>query len=315
MKRLVLAFLVFVGGGAKAETSASRLWADLQQKDFVKTAPYPVLLIDRDDLEWRFVAAHATGDARKREQIIRDYVREKTGVLITENAAANFEPYLTVLKEAATAMPAMTDDFSTIQVCVVFPFDPNRNQRLEIERLLQLQTAEAYGDRTYDQLRPRMSYEDSVLFSMLHEIGHCLDRTYFPRIARGDSDPYTIHQGEAFAETLGALLMVKEGREEVIDARIALRSVYTYFMEPFFVRHPQNGLGSESYVYGGLIYYLAPVLRGVAGDIRSGVEDLRKRSIAEILDRALEIVAEKDVDGRTFTAIYASYAEGAKSRR
>ena len=91
-----------------AQTSYSRL-LERVQATYLSSSSYPILIMDRDDLEWRFARAGAVGERETptRIAIVRAYVEEKTRVKISENAAANFEPYLTILKDAAVAMPAL----------------------------------------------------------------------------------------------------------------------------------------------------------------------------------------------------------------
>ena len=223
IKLLFLAlFVSFHAPSANAQTSYSRLLARIHSTYLPReAAPYPILIMDRDDLEWRFALAGATGsDSAPRIAIVRAYVEEKTGVRISENAATNFEPYLTILKDAAVAMPAIKDGtYAEPEMCAVFPPDANRNQRLEHERVLQLKVAEAYGTHSFAALRETLSYDDAVLFSILHEAGHCLDRFYFPKLLEEGPDASGIHLSESFAEIASAFLMAKEGRTTGADNR------------------------------------------------------------------------------------------------
>lgn len=311
MKFLFLALSLLLSLTAQAESSYSRFLREIQEKYLRNAAPYPILIMDRDELEWRFALGGAVDDQQGREKIVREYVKEKTGVTISESAASNFEPYLTVLKDSAVAMPALAEDFSgNIDMCAVFPADPNRNQRLEVERLLQLQVREAYGDLGFDQLESVMEYDELILTSLLHEAGHCMDQTFFRAAYQGQTDPHSIHMSESFAETTAILLLAKEGRTDIASKRAALRSVYSYYMEPYFVAHPENGLGLESFAYGGLIYYLAPSIRAAGAEVKARTEEIQAMAMPEILALAQSIVRKHAFDTRILSAIYATYAEG-----
>lgn len=315
MKFLLLAFLLlssFPTQSANAASSYSKFLRGIQQKYLRNVAPYPILIMDRDELEWRFASRGATESEDLREMIIREYVKEKTGIWISENAATNFEPYLTVLKDMAVAMPALSDDFSgKILMCAVFPADPNRNQRLETERLLQLQVEEAYGRLGFEQLTSTMEYEDLILTSVLHEAGHCLDQTYFrAAVTLGQSDPHTVHMSESFAETTAILLLAKEEKTDLAEKRAALRSVYTYYMQPYFSAHPENGFGMDTYTYGGLIYFLAPSIRAAGTEVKARTAEIQGMDMPEILLLAKEIVDRSAFDSRVLTAIHATYSEG-----
>lgn len=306
---LLLLCLAAFAPKSEAATAYSGFLKRIQEKYLKDAAPYPILIMDRDEIEWRFLQAKA--DAKKREQIIQEYVFEKTGVRITENAASNFETSLTTLKDSAMAMPALTDDYPrTLQVCAVFPADPNRNQRLEIERLLQMGTPEVYGNLGVDQMVSRMSYDDLILFSLLHEAGHCMDQTFFAAVYQGQEDAHSIHESEAFAEATAVLLMAKEGRADIAHQRADLRTIFTYYMEPYFASHPGNGFGAEGYVYGGLIYYLSPVVLAAGEMAAADPGRISAMPLPELLGLAKNLVMRHSLEQRLFTAIYAFYAEG-----
>ncbi|MGZ3684327.1 MAG: hypothetical protein ACXWR1_14980 [Bdellovibrionota bacterium] len=312
MLKTFILFIALAPLAARADTSFSRLLARVQGTYLKNAAPYPILIMDRDELEWRFVRAGAVHDTdtAQREDLIRAYVKEKTGVSIAGNAASNFEPYLTQLKDAAIAMPALKDgtEKPVVEMCAVFPPDPNRNQGLEMERLLQLRTAEAYGEHKTAELRTSMSYDDAVLFSLLHESGHCLDQTFFPQLLDGDTDSSTIHASESFAETVAVFLMAKEGRENVTDSRAYLRDMYSYFMEPYFVSHPELGFGTESFTYGGLIYHLSPSIRAAAKLVKTN--NLSAMPLPEVLALSRHVVEKSAFETRFITALFAGYNEG-----
>lgn len=307
--RFAFLLLAFAPLFARAETSYSRLLARVQATYLNGHAPYPILIMDRDEIEWRFTRTGAVGegDTEKRVGVIRAYLLEKTGVEVSVNAAMNFEMYLNQLKDAAVAMPALRDGSSTeVALCAVFPPDPNRNRRLENERLVQLGTAEAYGPRQYAELRDSLAYDDAVLFSVLHESGHCLDRYFFPQLLEYGDEPSITHLAESYAETVGLLLMAKEGRTQVAETRAYLRDLYSYFMEPYFAAHPGLGFGSASFPYGGLIYHLSPSIRGAVPDLGRAAD----LSLPEILSLAQAIVTRSAFDTRTMSALYASYVDG-----
>jgi hypothetical protein len=309
---LLMALLAVFSPLANANTHFSQLLAHVQATYLPKADPYPILIMDRDELEWRFTLAGALSatDAPKREAILQAYVKEKTGVAISANAAANFEPYLTQLKDAAVAMPALKADQATVEMCAVFPPDPNRNQNLELERLTQLRTQEAYGPREATQLRYSMAYDDLILFSVLHESGHCLDKTYFPQLIGGQDDAGTIHGAESFAETTAVFLMAKEGHQSVAVPRAYLRDLYSYFMEPYFASHPEFGFGSEAFSYGGLIYHLSPSLLAAGALVSGDPSAIRDLPLAGVLALAAGVVEKNAFDSRFLTALYVGYTEG-----
>lgn len=312
MRSLLLLLSLFAAGPASAyQTSYSALLARIQAEYLREAAPYPILIMDRDELEWRFARAGALGEEgeARRQEIVKAYVKERTGLEINTNAAANFEPYLTVLKDAAVAMPALKDGFASgIAMCAVFPPDPNRNRRLEAERILQLKVSEAYGELGYSRLRDSLAYEDAVLISVLHEAGHCMDRWFFPTMYQGAEDPHTVHQAESFAETMAALLMAREGRR-VAGTRAYMRDVYSFFMQPWFTANAHKGMMSPSFSYGGLVYHLSPSIRAASAALEAE-PGLERRPLAELQERAAAIVRAESFASPLLTALHAAYAEG-----
>ena len=312
----IIIILFALGAQAESGTSYSRLLSRIQKTYLPKSANYPILIMDRDELEWRFARMKATQkqDEKKRQEIIKKYIQEKTGILVSENSVANFEPYLAVVKDMAVAMPAFdehADGTQALSLCAVFPPDANRNQRLETERILQLTIDEIYANQgSYGGLRSNLSYEDYLLISILHESSHCMDRFFFPRVYQGDDDPWTLHLSESYAETLALFLMVKEGRADVAKVRAYLRDIYSFFMEPYFISHPENSFGSAAYDYGGLIYHLSPSILAAQHEINTRAEIIKAMSITELQNLAADIVHQNAYPSRSFTALYSSYADG-----
>ncbi len=312
--RFLLLSLLFSCSSAFAggyQTSYSALLARIQQTYLTDAAPYPILIMDRDELEWRFARAGAIGEEGEsaRQEIVKAYVRERTGVEINHNAAANFEPYLAVLKDAAVAMPALKDGFASgIAMCAVFPPDANRNRRLEAERILQLKLKDAYGEKDFARLRDSLSYDDAVLISVLHEAGHCMDRFFFPQMYQGGDDPHTIHQAESYAETMAILLMAREGRR-VAGPRAYMRDVYSFFMQPWFAANADKGLMSPGFSYGGLVYHLSPSIRAAQALLESE-PGFETQPLPALQEKAAEIVRAHSFRSPLMTALHAAYTEG-----
>lgn len=313
MRSLLLSLVLVYSLPAQAfQTSYSALLARIQATYLKDAAPYPILIMDRDELEWRFARAGALGEEGEeaRVRIVQEWVKERTGVAIDYNAGANFEPYLTALKDAAVAMPAMKSGFASgIAMCAVFPPDPNRNRRLEAERILQLKVKESYGDRGYERLRESLAYDDAVLISVLHEAGHCMDRFFFPMMYQGGDDPHTLHQAESYAETMAVFLMAREGRR-VAGTRAYMRDVYSFFMQPWFAANAhRGGMLSPSFSYGGLVYHLSPSIRAASAALEAE-PGLEARPLAELQERAAAIVRAEGFPSPLLTALHAVYAEG-----
>ncbi|GAB4415256.1 MAG: hypothetical protein OHK0056_22800 [Bacteriovoracaceae bacterium] len=308
MSKSFIFLLLFSSIQAYAQTRMSALVSEVQQKLANGNTKYPIIVFDKDEVEWRYLKQDAFGESKDKEnlrkKIIQEYVFEKTKVQLTDNDAGNFEPYTTVLKDSAVALPLTESYLGPYKICGVFPADPNSNQFLETERILGLGLEEAYGKIGVDQITAKLSYEELALFSIYHEVGHCLDQVFMPKTYGMYEDSHTIHQSESFAETFALLTLAREGRTNLGKRRALIRTIYSQKIGKFLATHPGNSFGNPHYVYGGIIYYLAPVIEEGQKLIDSSLEEIKKASTLELLAMAKTIVEEKSLHPRVFQGLY-----------
>ncbi|NUM89507.1 MAG: hypothetical protein HUU37_09910, partial [Bdellovibrionales bacterium] len=306
-----LAYILVFAGSAQASTRMSALVARAQSE--LPVAQSPVLIFDKDEIDWLFLQAGALGDTErhqaKRTEVIRAYVREKAGVDLTDGEAGSYEPYLYAAKDSAVALPVGDLGRKKYKMCAVFPADPNSNQLLEIRRVLGLANRDVYGDLGFDQVTAKLSYEEAMLFSLYHEMGHCLDKTYFPQTYVDYADPHAQHLSESFAEAFSLLALAREGKTDLGARRALIRTLYSWEMGKYHATHPQGGFGSEFHAYGGVIYYLAPVLERAQALIE-GRREGQASSISSVAELAERIVREGALPPRLFQGIYSLMAEG-----
>lgn len=271
---------------------------------------YPILIFNQDEIDMAFLAADAFGDSKEKKErrlvVIQKYVAQKIGLELTRLEADQYEPYLTVLKGSAVALPVLNrgnrDQF--YKMCAVFHASPNSNQRLEIERILGLKTPGVYDNDAAESINPKLSYETLAKFSLYHEVGHCLDETFLPSTySSGGEDTHSVHESESFAEVMGLFILTQQGHQNIARTRGLLRTIYSRKMGRFFTQNPANGFGNPYYLAGGVIYYLDPVL--LAGDevIRSYRGKFSELSLSELMSLAKNIVKEHALNSRSFHAI------------
>ena len=195
-----------------AETSKiSDIIADVQKRVANQSKNYPILILDRDQLEWRFAQAKTSliknSDDRSKQQalIIQKYVEEKTNIQLSENDATSLEVYVSAKHRPALSMPVVEEN--SYKFCAVIPAGFNSNQRLSTERIMDLLVEEAYQDLKYENLALKMSYEEILKFSLYHEVGHCLDPEFLPQVVLGniEADAHDVHLSESFAEVLAVV--------------------------------------------------------------------------------------------------------------
>ncbi len=312
---IVISLLIIPMVSAKTELSKLVEYVQTTYADSFKD--YPILVFDMDEVEYRYAVAKVFGSSKelekKRQEIIKQYVFEKVGVELSNNEASTYEMYTTILKNGAYAMPTLVDGPNRKKVykmCAVFPASPNSNQRLETERITGLKTPGAYKDVTFTGLQEKLEYREMQLFSLYHELGHCMDRIYMPQNYNTyEVDAHSVHESESYAEVFALMMLEREGLQGTGRTRALLRNLYTQEMGQWFIDNPQNAFGNQLYLKGGLIYYLAPTLLAT-DEFVSRNRDFVKGAVDELLLKAGEIVKEYSVDGRSFNAIHRAMNEG-----
>lgn len=259
---LVSLFYSFAAAGFELKGEISRL-----QSKFGRSRPYPILIMDKEELQWRFAQADALSDQddddvreARRVKIIQTYVKEVIGVELTEIEAMQYDTYATILKDGAFALPLFKSMYPAVyKMCAVMPASPHSNRRLEYDRLLMFKNQDAHLGQHFDDLKTTLSYEVLARFSLYHELAHCLDDTFMPKTYDYE-DPHSVHLSESFAETVALLMMEAEGFKDIAHPRAELRSIYSHRIGMNFAQNPQGGLGNPSYIASGAIYNLADVL-------------------------------------------------------
>jgi len=279
---------------------------------------YPIHILNRDEAELYLARQNALGDNKRelRMKVFREYLEARLGLNLTQNEASNLESYVYDLKGSAFALPFYLEDqktdlgFAKHKVCFVFPTDASSNQRLEHDRLLGFNVPKVHGVQTFEHLKERMSFHELRVFSLIHEIGHCLDQEYIQKATADFSDPHAVHQSEAFAETFAALVMAREGYLHLPQVRAIHRSIYALRLGNYFAENPQLGFGDPNFAYGGLIYHLAPVLKAVSKYLDSSFSQLKAMGVRQLVQKSSEIVKTNSIAFRSFSAIGYSFVQG-----
>ncbi|MBY0517223.1 MAG: hypothetical protein K2P81_09955 [Bacteriovoracaceae bacterium] len=266
------------------------------QKKFGHSSPWPIVIMDKEELQWRFAQKKAIGEGEdkrvKRQKIIQSYIKEKVGVEITLSEADQYDPFLNALKENAFALPILKSTYPAVyKLCAVFPASEFSNQRLEHNRILGLDTKVAHQGKTYDELEVRLPFETLARFSLYHELSHCRDEWFMPGTFDYE-DPHQVHLSESFAEVSALLMMQAEGYSNIAKPRAQLRALYSYNMGRYFALNPQLGFGNPFFIAGGAVYYLT--------DSLLAAENIQTLDIQKT---AKSIVDKNALPQRGFTAI------------
>jgi len=279
------------------------------QRRFGTVKDYPIVIFNQDEISWQLAQANAYGNKaeakKKRIQIIQSYVKKKSGMQITKDEAESLEVYVTALKDSAYAMPILQGDWGelTFKMCVVFPASPNTNQRIEHERMLGLLTEDVYANLDYEDIDLRMSYEQLGMFSLYHEISHCLDPKFLLENFNGHENPYNVHLSESYAEALALLILEQMGHQNMGKVRGQMRMVYSRKMGGYLAQNPRLSMGNPFLTKGGVIYHLDPVLRGAQEFVFYSGNSFEEMSLHQLMEESVNIVNNNALDSRTFFAI------------
>ncbi len=292
------------------EIAAAQEWANSFER------PYPIVIFNRDELHFRFLAEGASAETdtaeKKRQSIIGDHIFKKTGLQLASNILLNIETQLYVTPGGAVAMPfhESYDNNGPYQVCTVFVNAPNGNSQIEVERLTGLNVKEAYDGEHYAQLQLKEDFDVMYLFSLYHEVSHCLDQSFMPETYKTYSPTaHDVHASESFAETLAYLQISKRLGNDIAKARLLYRILYSRHVGTYLAQNVKLSFGDPLFASGGAIYYLAPSLSRAYQWLETGKVNPEKVDNDTLYQAAEAIVRESLLDFRSFSAIARSLVE------
>jgi hypothetical protein len=310
MKTLILSLFIFMYTTSLFALDLKLEREQLQQQ-YLNFHSYPILIVDQDELNWRYLQAGLVDDqdreeSSQRAQIFGDYIQERTGVQLSPQQLNGVEVYTSTLKDGAFAVPVVKRlgiNRQEYQLCMVFSASENTNQQLEHERLLGLHDEAVYGDLSYNRLKYKLPYSTLALFSLYHELAHCLDQTFMPRMYESYIDAHTVHLAENFAEGLATLMLHKRGIKDVSRIRSFHRLLYSRMMGRQFAQNPQLGFGDPMFTRAGVIYHLEPSLRGAEIFLTVNRNRLPQLETIDLIEEMNIIVDSYALNSRSFHAI------------
>ena len=297
MKTLLIILLIST---AFAQTQMGELILKLQQNQ-AQFNNYPIVILDRDELGWRFATQDAFADEDLRIKILQQFIEERTGHQASFFEAQACEPYITLMPDAALALPINDYTSEGPQLCAVFPPSANNSQRILNERIMGFMIPNIFDHTNFEYVIPRMEHEPMLKYSLYHELSHCLDNRYLLASNPGMSD---IHKAESFADSMALLMLAQEGYKKLGKNRSMHRALYSRFAGPYFAAHPELSMGSPTVMYGGAIYFLSYSLDAAQKFINWHPFKLKKMSIEDLRLKTYSIVEKNAVDHRSLSAIY-----------
>lgn len=288
-------FSVIVWGiNHQEEIKRAQSWADSFDR------PYPILIFDRDITNFLIKSENATDDENKRFEVIKSYMATESGIELSRQDFIVLDTFLTTATNSALAMPILKNFEGEYKFCAVFANAPNGNSQVESNRITGFEQADAYKDFpdfNYNNLITKMSFEELYLFSLYHEVGHCLDETFLAAAQSNGGSAHDIHEAEIYAEILAYFALTQRLGKDVAISRALYRTIYSRVVGDHLTTQPS--FGDPNIQSGGAIYNLGPYLLKALE-----LAYFKEINLETSLDKlAKEFVVENSLNSREFQAI------------
>ncbi len=309
---------VFIGLGLPVQVHALELSTEITalNKEFNGSLGYPIMVVDKADFQKRLMAKGLGGTASERD-ITRElyfYAREKHGIDMPPDEAAQLAPYFLGRNGSASAMPFFTDNVRREQMkyCVVLPSGLKTTHLQDIKRAIGADgQEELFKGIDVLKLQSLMTQQELELFSLYHELSHCLDQKFLRGMYEFETDPHDVHLAESFAEVNALLLLnQRHGFDKLGAARSLLRQVYSKYYGPAIAANKQVAFSVPVAKAGGSIYFLSPVL--LAGQKEIDNRRVQNISLDQTLELSKMLVEQHALPQRSFQALNMMMTDGAE---
>ncbi len=285
MKKIILVMAALITHFAWSNDIGQEIQSlDDKYRNFME---YPILIFNKQE-----IIEKLSGDQESDIQIVKEEVLKKYSLAISDNDADDILTYHTKLNGSATSLRFKNSGF-----CAVFPAQIENNRDAEVKRLLGISNQyNPYPQYIIEKAKSIVTLEELQLMSLYHELAHCLDDNYIPKNEYTNS--HSIHLAEAYAESLGLMLLQqKYNFSNLFLRRAALRAVYAKYFGKLLLTDPSIMVFEEYEREMGIAYDLSTVLLA-AQDL-----NIRKKSIHELKQLAFTIVEGNSTPSRTISAI------------
>lgn len=271
---------------------------DLLNKEFNGNEQYPILIFNKKEIR-----SLLTDSKVKNMEIIEKYILEKFNIKLEKYDAEIILDYHTSLNSSASALPFHDRKTDSYRFCAVFPSGADLNHRGEVKRILGItEEINPYPENTVEKVMKLMSLKELKLVSLYHELSHCLDKTYIPKLTMPSS--HGIHMAESFAESLSLLLVTKRfDFRDLALRRSVLRGLYTKYMGKYIINDEDTIVMDRRAKEMGIVYYLSPTLLSLNSTLSSYNFRINNFTTIELAEMALKNTINYTFDSRAFAAL------------
>ncbi|MFS4459777.1 hypothetical protein [Bdellovibrio sp. HCB2-146] len=284
--------------------------------EFKNALGYPIIIVDKPDFQ-KFLAKHGYENTDNEDILARGlftYIKQKHGYQMLPEEAGTLAPSFRPTNKDASAQPFYTEKvrFNQMKYCVVIPSVTNNTPLEEIKRITGADThPELFKNFNFEKAMSLLSQEEIQLFSLYHELSHCLDRNYIAAINEFEVVPHNLHLTEAFAETNALFMLFQRHRLKKLGApRSILRTLYSKYYGPSLAQKESNVYASEATRAGGSVYFLSPVLLPAQKEIDTNPTQIQSMSLEQTLALSKLIVDHHAINKTSFEAMHMMMKEG-----
>lgn len=326
MKRLILrhvfsvSLTVISALGMTSVAHAVDLTGEIEKlnSEYKNALGYPIIIVDKSDFQ-KFLAKHGYENTDNESILARalfTYMKQKHGYQMLPDEASTLAPSFRPTSVDASAQPFYTDKvrFNQMKFCVVIPSVTNNTPLQEIQRITGADTQPGlFKNFNFEKAMTLMSQEEIQLFSLYHELSHCLDQNFIASINEFEVVPHNLHLTEAFAET-NALFMLfqRHGLKKLGAPRSMLRSLYSKYYGPSLAQKSSNVYASEATRAGGSVYFLTSVLLPAQKQIEGNSVQIQSMNLEQTLALSKMIVEQHAIDKVSFEALHMMMKDGPK---
>lgn len=298
-------------------TPAFALNSEIQalNNDYGHSQEYPILILDKEDVKLYLKSQNLNSAFSERDLVaaLMVYFKNRFNYLVSPSDAFELLPYINGANSGASAMPFFVDKIHyKMKYCVVLPSEPELNHQAEVKRILGADEQEGlFKGLDLEKIYSLMSSEEIQLFSLYHEMSHCLDHKFLPQIYESETDAHKVHLAESFAE-INALVMLsqRKGLHHLGYPRSLIRTAYSKYYGPFLAQSSPAVFSNLAINSGGSTYFLAPPLMRAQEFISANPQRINSMSLAETLDFSQKIVEKFALSKFGFEALRMSFMNG-----
>ncbi|WP_413290812.1 hypothetical protein [Bdellovibrio sp. HCB337] len=319
MKTLLSTLILFLSLNASAFSISSEI-AELN-KTYGRSQDYPILVLDKADLNAYIKSLKIDKSLNQGEQerelikALMMYIYSRFNYKMNPADATELISYATEPVRGASAMPFFVDNIHhKMRLCLVLPTDVEPDHIKEIKTIIGADDQpQLFKNFDIQKAATLMTSEELQLFTIYHELSHCLDQKYLPEMYEAETDPWAVHRAESFAET-NALFMIaqRKGLNNLAYPRSLLRTAYSKIYGPFLANTEGSPFTNIVVKSAGSSYFLSIPMMKAQEVISNENAKIQAMTLAQTIALSQQVVENFGLTKFGSEALRAYISEGSE---